>query len=578
MATLPIVESGRVQYSGIPSATLPTVSASSTEYTGIREAAKYQSAIAGVLDKLSGKLFAVAGKEAQESGMQYVADNPITDEQLAAAKMGDTKPLGLGGKFNIFDQAVRKARSFEIAAGFEAEAKNELAKMLIDIESGNASSQDVQAKISTMTDGYSRSLSQVDPEATLKFRATIATIGNTVLNKAYDAETKRAKTERLIRFDKSFDDSMRLLRAEISRGFWIDPKTNKKRSIEEVIDVYRDSITTQALLLGDKDVQKTYSDRFEKELQQAKIDAVSEHVTDPAFSADSEAGLALLRAGQVGKMTDIFRGMSYDDKAKVFANYMTAIDQRERLAKSNAEKQKRDDILEFVSLYNQAISMPLTNPARSGLVSQIAAISIRNPEAVPLSVLKDLQEPDKDGNDMVELHVMNGINNGTITTFEEIVNTPGLSGKQRIRLVNQLYADDRLERGIKRLAGIPEVPGGVVMIDPKSQEFQSLRRLRAEAEELRAQAIADGKPLTTRDLLLILEKNLEQRRNTEGARQARETLRLYTEKGSKLYADWITAPITADVVAALKERYQNDKNKMYVLNRIEKLLAVAEGR
>ena len=578
MATLPIVESGRVQYSGIPSATLPTVSASSTEYTGIREAAKYQSAIAGVLDKLSGKLFAVAGKEAQEAGMQYVADNPITDEQLAAAKMGDTKPLGLGGKFNIFDQAVRKARSFEIAAGFEVEAKNELAKMLIDIESGKASSQGVQAKISTMTDGYSRSLSQVDPEATLKFRATIATIGNTVLNKAYDAETKRAKTERLIKFDKSFDDSMRLLRAEISRGFWIDPKTNKKRSIEEVIDVYRDSITTQALLLGDKDVQKTYSDRFEKELQQAKIDAVSEHVTDPAFSADPEAGLALLRAGQVGNMTDIFRGMSYDDKEKVFANYMTAIDQREKLAKSNADKQKRDDILEFVSLYNQAISMPLTNPARSGLVSQIAAIANRNPEAVPLSVLKDLQEPDKDGNDMVELHVMNGINNGTITTFEEIVNTPGLSGKQRIRLVNQLYADDRLERGIKRLAGIPEVPGGVVMIDPKSQEFQSLRRLRAEAEELRAQAIADGKPITTRDLLLILEKNLEQRRNTERAKQARQTLSMYTDKNSRLYADWITAPITADVVAALKERYQNDKTKMNVLKRIEKLLAEAEGR
>lgn len=583
MATLPIVESGRVQYSGIPSATLPTVSVSSTEYTGIREAANYQSAIAGVLDKLSGKLFAVAGKEAQEAGMQYVADNPITDEQLAAAKMGDTKPLGLGGKFNIFDQAVRKARSFEIAAGFEAEARNELAKMLIDIESGNASSQDVQAKISTMTDGYSRSLSQVDPEATLKFRATIATIGNTVLNKAYDAETKRAKTERLIRFDKSFDDSMRLLRAEISRGFWIDPKTNKKRSIEEVIDVYRDSITTQALLLGDKDVQKTYSDRFEKELRQAKIDAISEHVTDPAFSADSEAGLALLRAGQVGKMTDIFRSMSYDDREKVFANYMTAIDQREKLAKSNADRQKRADILEFVSLYNQAISMPLTNPARSGLVSQIAAISIRNPEAVPLSVLKDLQEPDTNGNDMVEFNVMNGIYSGTITTAEEIMNAPGLSGKQRVSLLGKLYAEDRrndiaLERGISRLAGIPEVPGQVVILDPKGQQFKARQELKAEAEALQAKAIADGKPLTTQELLSTLEKNLEQRRNTERAKQARQTLSMYTDKNSKLYLDWLPTQITADVVAALKERYKNDRNKMNALTRIEKLLAESEGR
>lgn len=579
MATLPIIESGRIQYSGIPSATLPTVTASRTEYTGIREAAQYQNTISGVLDKLSGKLFEVAGKEAQEAGMQYVADNSITDEQLAAAKMGNLKPLKLGGKFNIFDQAVRKARSFEISAKFESEARNELAKMLIDIDSGKTTSQDVQAKISTMTEGFSRSLSQIDSEATLKFRATIATIGNTVLNKAYEAETKRAKTARLIQFDADFDNSMRLLRAEISRGFWIDRKTNKKRSIEELVDVYRNSIQNQALLLGDSTAQKTYSDRFEKELRQAKIDAVSEHVTDPAFNADSQAGLDLLRAGQVGNMTDIFRGMSYDDKAKVFANYMIAVDQREKLAKNAADKQKRADVLEFVNLYNQAIGMPDTNPARAGLVSQIANIANRNPDAVPTSVLKDLQKPDTDGNPMVEFNVMNGIYKGTITTAEQIMNAPGLSGKQRVSLLGKLYSEDRrsdmaLERGISRLAGIPEIPGQVVILDPKGQQFKARQELKAEAEALQAKAIADGKPLTTQEVLLQLEKNLEERRNTAAAIQAQKNLAMYTDK----YADWITPPITTDSVAALMERHKNDKNKMNVLRRIQGLLAQAEGR
>lgn len=583
MATLPTIESGRVQYAGIPSATLPTVTASRTEYTGIREAAKYQDTISNVLDKLSGKLFEVAGKAAQEAGMQYVADNSITDEQLAAAKVGNVQPLNLGGKFNIFDQAVRKARSFEIAAKFESEARSELANMLIDIEAGKATSQDVQAKITTMSEGFSRSLSQIDSEATLKFRATIATIGNTVLNKAYETEVKRDKTQRLIKFDNDFDNSMRLLRAEISRGFWIDPRNNKKRSIEELVDVYRNSITTQALLLGDKETQKTYSDRFEKELRQAKIDVISEHVTDPAFSADAEAGLSLLRAGQVGKMTDIFRGMSYDDKAKVFANYMTAVDQREKLAKATADKKKRADVLEFVSLYNQAIGMPDTNPARAGLISQIANISNRNPDAVPLSVLKDLQKPDTDGNPVVEFNVMNGIYRGTITTAEEIMNAAGLSGKQKVTLLGKLYSEDRrsdmaLERGISRLAGIPEVPGQVVILDPKGSQFKARQELKAEAEALQAKAIAEGKPMTTQEVLSQLEKNLEARRNTAAATQARATLEMYTDKTSSLYADWITPPITTDSVAALMERHKNDKNKMNVLRRIQGLLAQAEGK
>ncbi len=48
----------------------------------------------------------------------------------------------------------------------------------------------------------------------------------------------------------------------MSQGFWVDPKTQQKRSIEELADVYRQTITTSALLLGDATVQKSYSDKF----------------------------------------------------------------------------------------------------------------------------------------------------------------------------------------------------------------------------------------------------------------------------------------------------------------------------
>ncbi len=98
----------------------------------------------------------------------------LTDEQLQAAKMGDLGAMKSGGALNIFDQAVRKARSFELSSTFEAEARSQMANMLTAVETGKATTEQVQNKLSTMMDGFSRSLAQVDPEASLKFRATSA--------------------------------------------------------------------------------------------------------------------------------------------------------------------------------------------------------------------------------------------------------------------------------------------------------------------------------------------------------------------------------------------------------------------
>ncbi len=44
---------------------------------------------------------------------------------------------------------------------------------------------------------------------------------------------------------------------------------------EELADVYRQTITTSALLLGDATVQKSYSDKFEAALKNAKVNGNS---------------------------------------------------------------------------------------------------------------------------------------------------------------------------------------------------------------------------------------------------------------------------------------------------------------
>lgn len=575
MADLPLLQSGRVEAAGIPGAVLPTVNAPQVDYVGLKAGAQYQNTVSQTLDRLSNQLFGIAKTAATEAGLQYAADNPLTDEQLQAAKIGNMESLKMGGSLNVFDQAVRKARSFELSSTFEMEARSQMTGMLTAVEMGKATTEQVQTKLTSMMDGFSRSLAQVDPEASLKFRATSATMGNTVLAKAAEFEMKREKAQRLAKFDADFDNSTRLLEAAVSQGFWVDPKTQQKRSIEELADVYRQTITTSALLLGDATVQKSYSDKFEAALKNAKVNAVTKFLlTDETSMADPEATLKNIQIGNVGKMTDVVKGMLMTDFAsveKVSANYMVAVNARNTAINQKLAADKRVNEQKAVDLLEQIFPLPEGNAKRRDLVNQLIALPAG---AVPIGTLKDLLEPNKEGNPAVEFNLLNGIYSGTINRPDQIWGMvgKGINGKQAVGALKLLQSEDRrdqadLDRGLAKLAGIPTMPGSVTVLDPKGTEFARLQRLRSDAQQVQATAAAEGKVLTPRMVLQQLEVKLEENRNTEQAKAARNALTTVWEKKAG-------GPITRDTLPALEN---SKKLKPAEITQVKRLLDQAEG-
>lgn len=588
MATqLPIIQSGRMENIGIPSAVTPNVQAPQIDYVGLRQAAASQQQMAQTLDRLSAQLFKTAGEEAQRAGLQYVADNPVTDQQLANAAQGDLTPLDISKGGSIFDQAVRKARAFELSGRFEGEARRQLTSMLTAIEAGDpkASTEGIQAAINTMMDGMSKSLAQVDPEASLKFRASIATTGNTVLQKAAEFQLKREKAARLIKFDANFDNVTRLVEAEISQGFWIDPTTKQKRSVEDRLQMYRTAITNEALLLGDAAMARTYSDKFDAAVKAAKVNAVTRHlVTDQAAMADPEATIRKLVTGDVGKMSDVVKMMLVTDYAsveKIGANFMVAVNNANTLAERKRAEDKRAAVMQFIPLYEQAVALPDNSPKRKQLAAQIGAIAERQPDAVPLAVLKDLMEPSKEGNPAMEFNILQGIYRGTITEPSQIwayAQKGQITGKQAVSLLKTMTTEDRrdlrdLDTGLAKLAGIPTAPGVTVAIDPKGQEFQRLRDLQQQADQIKTEAILAGKPPPSpRQIIDQLSGNLESRRNTESAKAARKQLTDVYEK-----RDWVKGPITRDSLPALERKAEGNKQRTQELTEIKRLLNQSEG-
>jgi hypothetical protein len=588
------IESGQMQLRSVGGVPMVQAQQQQVDYIGPRVAAQGASQIAQVLDRMSANAFQMAGQTRQQEGLQYAAQNPLTSEQIDAAKGGIT--FGLGGRGdmssintstpNIFDQAVAKARSLELSSHFEIEGRNELVKMLADVEAGNISSAQVSAKVKTMSDGYSKSLSSIDPEASIKFRATMATHGNTVLNAAYKAELDRAKNQRITKFDANFDNVVRLLEAEVSRGSWID-SNGQQRSIDELADVSRKNVYNESMLLGDKALQTEYSTKFEVALRNAKINAVTKALISDENMADPELTLKKIRSGDLGNMSPVLQSMivnDFDSVAKVTANYMVAVNNRISIKNAKIADDKRAGDAAAINLLEQIFPLPDGSPKKKQLIAQLTAL----PEgSVPIGTLKDLLAPSGESNPAVMFNLLSGIYNNTITEPSQIWSLvgKGIIGKDAVGALKLLQSEDRressqLDRGISQLAGIPVVPGSVVVLDPKGEEFKRRSQLQAEALQIQSAAAAEGKTLTPRQILTQLEDNLTKRRNTEDAKAAQRQLDEFSRRpdGSpKPGREWITGPVNRDNLPALKQKAGSDVNKLRQITELEKLLKRSEG-
>lgn len=583
------IESGQMQVRSVGNAPIVQVQQQQIDYVGPRAEAQAAGTMAQILDRMSASAFADAATMRKEEGLQFVANNPISQEQVELAKNGVVTGLGLGraGTQNIFEQAVAKARSFELSGHFEMEGRNELAKLLADVDAGKASSEQVSTKIKTITDGYSKSLSSVDAEAGIKFRATMATHGNTVLNAAYTAELKREKLQRITKFDADFDNAKLLLEATISQGNFVD-SAGKTRSVDELADIFRKNITTQSMILGDAVLQKEYSTKFELALREAKINAVTKELMSDANMMDPEKTLANIRAGSAGKMSPVLQSMivnDFDSVAKVTANFMVAVNTRKSLADEKRASIKREGEAAAFNLLEQIFPLPDGSPKKKQLISQLTAL----PEgSIPIGTLKDLLAPSGEGNAAVNFNLLSGIYNNTITQPDQIWGLvgKGITGKEAVAALRLLQTEDRrdsstLDRGISQLAGIPVIPGSVVVLDPKGEEFKRRSELQAEALQIQSAAAAEGKTLTPRQILIQIEDNLLKRRNSEDAKAAQKRIDEFAKNADGTYKsgrDWITGPVTRDNLPALRQKAGNDAQKLRDINELEKLLKRAEGR
>ena len=517
---IPRLEGGRAQLANVPGAVLPNVSMPSARTEVAYEAAgRYQGALSSTISQLSNQLFGLSEQIGQKAGLQFAAENGLTEEQLKAISKGDTSSIstGLGSDYNVFSAAVKKYRSMEVSSYAEIEARNELLKLHARAEAGeDISATDIQAKVASILKGPSESLAQIDPDASFKYRATVARMGGDIIKDVARMDARKQMAANAIKEGINYNNQIREVELFLGGDMPINKATGAPYQPNQVIDALSEDLLNKALVLTGPDGVSKRQTALNKDIDQAVVNSLTKRVLEDKVFANPNTKAALRGNDQVaiGQILGasglaVWNYSSEDAKAKVRQS-LTIAETDAYNASEREQKRLKDELNKYAD--NKLIEYWSTED--EGVRRAIATDLAQKHALSRDEIGKFLDPKQKDGDDFVFGNLLHQVKASVLNSSADIrsaANKSGMSGKQYTRLLEAF--DERLlnkEQGdaskvINAAAGVPDV----VTVRGQDDEHKFVKRniLMDRYTAAQKQLIAEGKPFSPRELALSIVNN-----------------------------------------------------------------------
>jgi hypothetical protein len=287
MAELIRTQGYRTQVQGVPGAATPSVSFGQRRpEIAFQAQSNYQNNIAQAIDRMSNTLFGLSEAFGQEAGQQYVAESPITAQQLQDMVAGKIDPeLVSGSPMNVFSAAARKARIIEVSGHVLAEGRKLANDLMIQAEEGKVDTQTATSNLSSFMDNAGSSLAQIDPDASLRFRANMATIGSTVIDKVAQVELKRRQAVNRAKMDLSKEHLLGVMNNLLTQTV----VSVESPLIYQTLATLEESFYNEASVMLSPAAAEGYRTEFRKDIERLKLNLVAGYVTgadDPIAAFD----------------------------------------------------------------------------------------------------------------------------------------------------------------------------------------------------------------------------------------------------------------------------------------------------
>lgn len=463
MATLPTIDSGRMQLAQVGGAQLPTIQMPMVNPIGAQVAASGANMLANALNQMETFAFGRAKELQSVAAEQFAVENPISDDQLKALANGQPIEAYMGGAGgNVFDAVVAKARGLELAAHFKAEGRVQYAKILDDVKAGRMTAEDAKSKMTVISNGLMKPLS-INPDAAFQVKADLATFGSTIYKAALDSDAERVKQQRIALIDASANALTAGLEEAYSQGFWIDSK-GQKRNVSDVSESFKQSVLNDSLVLGDSSLQQKYAKQFIEADRAAKISAVLKYTNTPESIVNPQVTLRSIRTGNLGKMSDVAKELNLkDEKAiqEIEKGFMEYVGRQTTLEKERAAEEKRVNENMTKDLFAEYYTPTTKASRKKEIVNQL--IGLRTLTTEQMEALLDPSK--KPGDPYVFADLEYKIKRGDIREFDDLKRLAfrsGMNGEQFGRLTTMLTAGFNQEKSagsrlLRQASGVPDV-------------------------------------------------------------------------------------------------------------------------
>jgi len=294
------LQSGNVQVAGISNLPQPNMNfGTQRPEIAYQAAAESSSALGRVLSNLSASMFGQAEKLAEAAGQQFIAENPITQEEIDGMVNGEKKSFSNRFTQNAFGAAVNKWRAHELSAHFELQSVQKANDTQLALETGknkDGSRFELDLKAiaedwTAHTKGNSDVLAQYSPDASYKYRATAAVHGNKLLVAAAKADSERKFLENQIKVEQMIPAYGQSVKNIITAYANSDPIALQNELMAE-----RQRMVEGALMLGGIPAQKLALEKSNQIEIEVKTAMFQNHIFEGNLG-DSAAFMDKVRKG-----------------------------------------------------------------------------------------------------------------------------------------------------------------------------------------------------------------------------------------------------------------------------------------
>lgn len=461
------------------------------DFASEQESQRTSQMMAQSLDRLSEFAFKAAAKTAIREGEQWAYNNPISDEQIMAAKKGSLDiALEQPKAGTFFGDSARKIQAGQLRSTLELSARSDIAEIYKQVESGAITSiKQLDDLFYGIQKGNGKVIAALDPEQANSFQASIAAAANPV----YQAGAKkigelRAKyVEDLV--TKSLDDYDPLLRT------LIDQETDPQR-ISDQIEIGRKAILTQAVQTNNATTFTAVQKAIDTKIEKAYVDRISNYLSSDEFAMAApdtsfSSRLAALESGNAGKYQAVWAKLPTELQEKIKTQFLKREGEKEKALQVDEkakEKQNKEDSLEALNNYYK------------GEIGQEEIVNtlIATKQATP-ALLKSIYAQEEKPTDAKTLFfVGNQIDRGLFgrSDVEKYHADGKINLKESLDFIKQIKTESKDFADAKMiLKGKLQLPAdGLILGDQYKKQQEKYGSMLADLINASNNAIASGKP------------------------------------------------------------------------------------